>query len=452
MSCPLSLVPVAIGSGQGLAGDDGRSAPFCALRIGIQPLHSGGCIVTSALGIVRRVTAAMAVLAVTGAGMTAAAQAPAAAPATPAAATAAPAAAAAAPGSICGTQPACYDASDFAATITDFRTTAQGGYRIIDVTMRFINKTNTTLGLGYANGSGLATDDRGNRYAVGGPNAFRGIGVVNGNSFDPKFSVRPGGYGDARFELLFAPGQAIIGSTFELDLTVNEINTVEGNQHTLGGEFPLEFKSLVNGSTGPAPGAVTYASSAGQVAPASPPPCGPAGTVASAASATNNTGAQSAANSATNAVNTTANAVSSVGSLFGKKKPAASSSAAAPCTPASPANTTAATAAPAAAATNGAPGAATTAAAKTPVTAPQTRAAAATVTPVAAPAKTATPATAAAATTKAPAPAAAPAATPATPKATTPKPTTPPATTPATTTPAATNGAVVAAPPKTSTP
>jgi hypothetical protein len=451
MSCPLSLVPVAIGSGQGLAGDDGRSAPFCALRIGIQPLHSGGCIVTSALGIVRRVTAAMAVLAVTGAGMTAAAQAPAAAPATPAAATAAPAAAAAAPGSICGTQPACYDASDFAATITDFRTTAQGGYRIIDVTMRFINKTNTTLGLGYANGSGLATDDRGNRYAVGGPNAFRGIGVVNGNSFDPKFSVRPGGYGDARFELLFAPGQAIIGSTFELDLTVNEINTVEGNQHTLGGEFPLEFKSLVNGSTGPAPGAVTYAS-AGQVAPASPPPCGPAGTVASAASATNNTGAQSAANSATNAVNTTANAVSSVGSLFGKKKPAASSSAAAPCTPASPANTTAATGAPAAAATNGAPGAATTAAAKTPVTAPQTRAAAATATPVAAPAKTATPATAAAATTKAPAPAAAPAATPATPKATTPKPTTPPATTPATTTPAATNGAVVAAPPKTSTP
>lgn len=387
----------------------------------------------------------MSALAVTGIGMTAAAQAPAAAPVTPAvapaSATAAPsAAAAAAPGAICGNQPFCYDASDFAATVTDFRTTAQGGYKIIDVTMRFINKTTTPLSFGYANGSGMATDDRGNRYAVGGPNGFRGIGLVNGTTFDPKFTVRPGGYGDARFELLFAPGQAIIGSTFELDLTVNEINSVEGNQHTLGGEFPLEFKSLVNGSTGPAPAAVTY-SSAGQVASAaSAPPCAPAGT---AANATNST-----TNGATTAINNTATAVSSIGSLFGAKKPAANSSAAAPCTAASPtassaANTTAAApGATAAAKTTTAVPPATAAAVgmKAPTTAAPAAAAAKAPTPAtttaAAPPKTTTPATTAAVVTKAPA------ATPATGKAPT-----PPAATPATS-----DGALTTTPPKSQTP
>jgi hypothetical protein len=166
--------------------------------------------------------------------------------------------------SACGSQPFCYDASDFVATITDFRTTSQDGYKIIDVTVRFFNSTTGPLSFGYANGSGIATDDRGTRYAVGGPNGFRGIGLVNGNGIDPKFVIRPGGFGDARFELFFVnahgaavrvPGELVVGVTFELDLTVNEIISAGGNRYTLGSEFPLQFKGLTNGS--PAPAATT---------------------------------------------------------------------------------------------------------------------------------------------------------------------------------------------------
>jgi hypothetical protein len=156
-----------------------------------------------------------------------------------------------APG-LCAGQTFCYENSDFAATVTGFRTSILGGYRIIDATVRFQNKMGKPLILGYAMGSGIAVDDKGNRYAVGGANGYRGIGYVNGQSVDPKFVVQPGSTGDARFELLWSPGTEIVGSTFELDLTVNEINTVEGNQHTLGGEFPIAFRGLVNEA--PAPG------------------------------------------------------------------------------------------------------------------------------------------------------------------------------------------------------
>lgn len=169
------------------------------------------------------------------------------APASAAASEAAPAVVPAvqAPG-VCGGQSFCYEAGDFAAMVTGFRTSVYGGYRIIDATVRFQNKTGKPLILGYALSSGIAVDEKGNRYAVGGPNGYRGIGYVNGQAFDPKFVVPAGSFADARFELSWAPGSAIVGSTFELDLTVNEINTVEGNQHTLGGEFPMTFRGLAN--------------------------------------------------------------------------------------------------------------------------------------------------------------------------------------------------------------
>ena len=77
----------------------------------------------------------------------------------------APAAPAQAP-TICGNQPLCFEASDFAATITDFRTSLTGGYHLMDVTIRFTNKTNGLLIMGYANGSGTATDDRATHAAA----------------------------------------------------------------------------------------------------------------------------------------------------------------------------------------------------------------------------------------------------------------------------------------------
>jgi hypothetical protein len=295
-------------------------------------------VMNSIPSVFRVLGVALILLALGAFGATPASQAQITAPAAPAASTA--------QSSFCGSQPLCYEANDFAATITDFRTSTQGGYKVIDVIVRFQNKLNQPLALGYLASSGTALDDRGNRYIVYGGNGFRGIGQVYGNNFDPKFSLRPGGYGDAQFELMWAPGQTVYGLTFELNLTVDEINTVEGNQHTLGGEFPLHYRGLANGVTAGAPGQATAFASQGQgqgTASSIPglPPCGT--TATTLAGAANSSGVQVPA-SANTAVSNATTAFSNLGSLFGKKKAAApaapaapttsNTTSAAPCTPA----------------------------------------------------------------------------------------------------------------------
>ncbi|HKW63275.1 MAG TPA: hypothetical protein VJN89_12070 [Candidatus Acidoferrum sp.] len=146
----------------------------------------------------------------------------------------------------CGGQPFCVETNDFVATVTSFRISQVGTSRIINVSVRFQNRTAQPLVLGYVANSGITTDERGNRYIVYGPNGFRGIGLVYGNTFDPRLTLRPGSSGDAQFEmhLQIAPQNA--GQSFTVDLTTDEINTT-GNPPTLGGEFPLHFEGLANG-------------------------------------------------------------------------------------------------------------------------------------------------------------------------------------------------------------
>jgi len=274
--------------------------------------------------------------------------------------------------SACGNQPMCYDAPDFAVAIVDFRMSMASGYKLMDATLRFVNKTNQPLILGYLDGSAVALDDQGNRYAPYGNRGLAGIGLVNGSSADPKFVLQPGGAGDARWELLWRPGaQDPIGSAFDLSMTIREVNTLVGGQHALGGEIPLRFQGLANGmvASGAAPAAGT-AGVAG-VAGASPmlaggtsglPACGPsgngAGTMTAIAGAANSVGGQQTANATNTATNTAGNAMSQLAglkSIFGKKN------ATAPATSASGANcipTATANAMPAAVGTSTAPAAA----------------------------------------------------------------------------------------------
>src|SRR6266436_3714322 len=135
----------------------------------------------------------------------------------------------------CGGQPLCVETSDFNATVT-----------IINVSVRFQNRTAQPLLLGYVANSGITTDERGNRYIVYGGNGFRGIGLVYGNTFDPRLTLRPAGSGDAQFEMHLQATPQNAGQTFTVDLTIDEINTT-GNQPALGGEFPLHFEGLSNG-------------------------------------------------------------------------------------------------------------------------------------------------------------------------------------------------------------
>ena len=255
--------------------------------------------------------------------------------------------------SACGNQPRCYDAPTFAAVITDFRTSEANGFKVIDVVIRYFNKTNQTRALGYVDGSAAATDDQGNRFVLNwyGGNGIRGMGVVNGNSIDPKFVLQPGGAADAHYELLWRPGNAVAGVSYTLDLSIREINALEGHQFSLGGEAPLHFEGLVNNTANNAAAGQGSGMQMGQGAPAQgmypqggsvqdmsaqgtqgvaaangAAPCNSTASTTDIANAANSIAAQhtssTAASTAANTTSQAASAVSSLGTLFKHKQPA----------------------------------------------------------------------------------------------------------------------------------
>src|SRR6185503_12479002 len=227
------------------------------------------------------------------------------------------------PPMICGNDALCQETQDFAATITSFRvSTNVYKARILDMTVRFQNKTNQQLILGYVNQSGTATDDRGNRSVPWGANAYLGIGLVAGNNFDPRFVLRPGGWGDAQFEYVQQGSPQLIGFVFNLDFAISEINSFEGNQHTLGGEFPLHYDGLRNGiaASSPAFNAASIGGASNSISGALSNPCGAAGSVAQGNGA------------AANVVSNATSAISAVSSLWHRKKQnTAQNSQAVPC-------------------------------------------------------------------------------------------------------------------------
>ena len=174
-------------------------------------------------------------------------------------------------------QPGCNEVRSFTATVTSLRASKQGANRVVNLTVRFQNKTDKPLTLGYVSESGAILDDKGNRYDVSGANAVRGIGTVSGKDFDAKFALEPKEASDARFELVWKnAGSTAAGSKFDLDLAVREIVAASGDQLKLGAEHALHYAAIdeatiTAASKGGAPAAAaTTATAANAAAPATP--------------------------------------------------------------------------------------------------------------------------------------------------------------------------------------
>ena len=152
--------------------------------------------------------------------------------------------------SVCTGKPHCVEVTPFAATVTDFRTSASGATKVVTVTMRFQNRTSAPLILGYVQGSGIVTDDRGNRYTVNGQGAIRGIGEINNNTFDSKFTLQPGEASDARLEFQWTPQRGqVFGTTYDVELAVRQIDALEANQYQLGKEYALKLDGFTAGTS-----------------------------------------------------------------------------------------------------------------------------------------------------------------------------------------------------------
>lgn len=161
--------------------------------------------------------------------------------------------AAAAQTASCQGQPRCAEVASFTATVTDFRTSTVERRKIITATIRFQNRLNRPLILGYVDGSGVATDDQGNRYALYGEASVRAMGIITRNGLDPKFVLEPGQWSDARFELAWSPTRHdIFGLSFVLEMAVREITPLQGRQYRLGLEHALRFEGLGDQAASPA--------------------------------------------------------------------------------------------------------------------------------------------------------------------------------------------------------
>lgn len=175
--------------------------------------------------------------------------------------------------SVCAGTPHCTEVKPFAATVTDFRTSSAGATKVVTINMRFQNRTDAPLILGYVQGSGIVTDDRGNRYVVSGQGSVRGIGEITGGRFDPKFTLQPGEASDARIEFQWTPQRGqIFGTTYGVELAVREIESLPSDQYQLGKEYALKLDGFTAGTpvASAPPGAGAAPAGAGAATAAAP--------------------------------------------------------------------------------------------------------------------------------------------------------------------------------------
>ena len=112
------------------------------------------------------------------------------------------------PASVCGNNPHCFEAPTFVATVTDMRESVIPGafpLRVVGLTVRFRNATSGPLILGYVIGSGVVTDDLGNRYTIK-SNGVRGLGQVSSGQVDRSSPFGPGRAATGDSNLSGSPG------------------------------------------------------------------------------------------------------------------------------------------------------------------------------------------------------------------------------------------------------
>lgn len=177
----------------------------------------------------------------------------------------------------CDGQALCQETTTFVVSLSDFRISKQANYRIATATLSFQNKSNAPMILGYVKDSAVAIDELGNRYVASNSNDIRGIGLIERNAFDAKFSLKPGERSDARIDLRWFAANKAAGVTFKLDLAVREIESLAGQQFRLGKEHALQFARLADGvgtrhAAAPS-GPTTIAAPEGAVAASNVDPC-----------------------------------------------------------------------------------------------------------------------------------------------------------------------------------
>jgi len=165
--------------------------------------------------------------------------------------------AAAAPG--CETQPgvmACQNLGPFLASATRVTLSKSGSvtaYVGVRTTVRFTNISPRPLILAYRQGSQKVTDDQGLVYNWNRGSyelkSIAGIGIVGRDSADPQFVLNPGESREASFEgvLQYSQRRQVPGTVYNHDLTIVELDVLNGQQVRARRDHAVSFAGLAPG-------------------------------------------------------------------------------------------------------------------------------------------------------------------------------------------------------------
>lgn len=150
----------------------------------------------------------------------------------------------------CAGQTGCIEVPSFIATVTGFRPAVQGSAPTISLTLQLRNKSPRPLVVGYLENTGVATDDRGNRYTIA-SGEVGGIGVVSNNSFDPRFVLQPGEAGEVNLQFVSAGAGGARGTSWNIEIGIREIDKLSEKQYRLGKTHLLQFRGYRGGGAPP---------------------------------------------------------------------------------------------------------------------------------------------------------------------------------------------------------
>ena len=159
----------------------------------------------------------------------------------------------------CAGRQRCYDAGLFIAEIANASSSfvnRSGRWHVVALNVRFTNRTNEPINLGYMVGSAVMLDNFGNRYVISAaPDDVKGMGKVTGAAADPQFVLRPGEsraatFGQARITQANQP----IGTAYAFDVSIAHLQVLyNGQQVRTVREYTMTFPDFgLN-----APGAAT---------------------------------------------------------------------------------------------------------------------------------------------------------------------------------------------------
>lgn len=187
----------------------------------------------------------------------------------------------AAPGceSVSGVQ-ACQNLGPFLASAVRVGISRKDGptaYVGVRTTVRFQNVSDRPLILAYRVGSQKVTDDTGLVYNWNRGSyelkAISGIGFVTRDGADPQFALRPGESREASFEgvLQYSQRRQVPGTVYNHDLTIVELDVLNGQQVRARRDHAVSFAGLAPGHAAMAGGgAAPIPAAAGAVLGATP--------------------------------------------------------------------------------------------------------------------------------------------------------------------------------------